>query len=1131
MDQTKELNNQTQETFASVASKATQAEYTNTLSTLEDRFKLLEKVISHHRIPTTTPAFGCLLVGKIKYTTESTLTTDELNAIIGKLPNCNATTSTKNNRTTLSVTTENHTQTDILLNGNYTFKCNKTEGTIDFNVIGAHRVNIKIPVIVAVDRTQTEDFLRVMCGRIPQLVKIKHLDKACIVTGYFKEKTDLDTSLKRVIYESFELSTSAPKGIIGNPGTNHQTFSPTIPTTIPPPARLNILPSNSKRMRFGNKQNSKAVSTKPSNTQHNKQIPTTNNVTDSNNNTVVNSQQTSTVNVTTNDNSNSDTILTNSKLPNTATITTTTTTTQTATSNNPSTNNVAAITVPTQGTSTTEATGDFNYNLNELNTFKNDNPFAKFINSFSLHDTCYSNDFTRTQNGPHGLSFSRLDGYFISTPNTNTNFQFNISKPKNSKIKSDHLATFLTIKLDKINFPNIHTKPTQNNNNYFITRSKLGKNEPETLANFTENELTSAVSNSSNRKSPGHDLLLNEIIKLLPESALKILLHIYNSSLLLGDIPTDWKLGIVYPIFKDGNQCELDNYRAITLLPNTYKLFMYIINNRVQHTTENKPTNLNFAESQYGFRNKRSTTMPLHIINNIITDANIFNKDLWLIFVDIIKAFDSIELWSIIEGLEWKGVDIHTINFIKNINTNCYIQIITPFGLTNRILTGRGVKQGCPLSPALWNFVIDPILHYLNRLNSGYRILRSHKPINNLAVADDIILMESTRNLAQLLLNRLNDFLTYHGLLINNKKSAFIGKTYKYLGVHILPTQTWSNHTNHVKNKITPTLESLARNTLYSDQYVRAINAITSPAITYGMGIINYSPTTLKQFDILNRKVIKHRKFWLNNTASNLFHSSTDMFGLNLTSMTDANEYLTAHSFYRLLNLENTILNTSTFSLWRKLQSIHADPTLLFIDTSIKKLKKTSHFLFFSICKKYGIKLNSNHPLINPINRLDQPDFYFQHNSIIKSKLVNNESKNTNAKQLFIINNNTYSIIKPKALEDLNLNNIDKSQLRYFRTTLCDKEQASSGIIKNSIKIKINLIKSYTPTNQITPPSTTQHTTLQLPTNSLSLPTAIHKIYTDGSCHKQIEKENTTNLNLFSFFSLFYIFFFPGLLS
>ncbi|EFA78225.1 hypothetical protein PPL_08876 [Heterostelium album PN500] len=90
MEQTKELHNQTQETFASMASKATQAEVSPNLNLSSSVLSVL------------------------------------------------------NNKTTISVTTENHTQ----INGNYTFKCNKPEGTIDFDVIGVCRLRYQILYIV-----------------------------------------------------------------------------------------------------------------------------------------------------------------------------------------------------------------------------------------------------------------------------------------------------------------------------------------------------------------------------------------------------------------------------------------------------------------------------------------------------------------------------------------------------------------------------------------------------------------------------------------------------------------------------------------------------------------------------------------------------------------------------------------------------------------------------------------------------------------------------------------------------------------------------------------------------------------------------------------------------------------------
>lgn len=85
------------------------------------------------------------------------------------------------------------------------------------------------------------------------------------------------------------------------------------------------------------------------------------------------------------------------------------------------------------------------------------------------------------------------------------------------------------------------------------------------------------------------------------------------------------------------------------------------------------------------------TNIPIHIIHNIIKDAMMNNKKLWICFQDMIKVFDSIGMISLQKALRCIKLPPQLISFIINLFNNKKLQIITAYGLSDAFKTGEGV--------------------------------------------------------------------------------------------------------------------------------------------------------------------------------------------------------------------------------------------------------------------------------------------------------------------------------------------------------------------------------------------------------------------------------------------------------
>ena len=129
-----------------------------------------------------------------------------------------------------------------------------------------------------------------------------------------------------------------------------------------------------------------------------------------------------------------------------------------------------------------------------------------------------------------------------------------------------------------------------------------------------------------------------DILKLGGTATVKILTKLFNKIIELEQVPTEWNESEVIILFKKGDVKDIKNYRPISLLPHTYKVFTRIILARMQRELdENQPREQ--ARFRAGFR----TSDHLHTLSQIIEKAKEYRFNICLGFVDYEKAFDSLD--------------------------------------------------------------------------------------------------------------------------------------------------------------------------------------------------------------------------------------------------------------------------------------------------------------------------------------------------------------------------------------------------------------------------------------------------------------------------------------------------------
>ena len=167
--------------------------------------------------------------------------------------------------------------------------------------------------------------------------------------------------------------------------------------------------------------------------------------------------------------------------------------------------------------------------------------------------------------------------------------------------------------------------------------------------------------------------------------------------------------------------------------------------------------NRELPDVQAGFRKGRGTRDQISNICWIIKKAREFQKNIYFCFIDYAKAFDCVDHKKLRKILQEMGIPDHLTCLLRNLYAGQEATVRTRHGTTDWFQIGKGLCQGCILSPCLFNFYAEYIMQYagLQEAQAGIKIARRN--INNLRCADDTTLMAESKELKSLLKVKENE--------------------------------------------------------------------------------------------------------------------------------------------------------------------------------------------------------------------------------------------------------------------------------------------------------------------------------------------------------------------------------------
>ena len=363
------------------------------------------------------------------------------------------------------------------------------------------------------------------------------------------------------------------------------------------------------------------------------------------------------------------------------------------------------------------------------------------------------------------------------------------------------------------------------------------------------NEIINIVHSFKNKKSFGFDNIPVYIMKSSIYCIAEPISAIINSSMNTGVFPDILKIAKVCPVFKNGEKSDFQNYRPISVLPSFSKFFEKVVHNRLLSYLD---SNNILCRNQYGFRRNHSTYMALIDMYDQISASADKNEFSIGVFIDLSKAFDTLDHTILLRKLEYYGIRGIAFEWFKSYLSNRKQCVILDGVKSSLKPVTHGVPQGSILGPLLFILYVNDIVNC-----SDYLIF--------ILFADDTNLFYSCKDLLQLLeitnreLAKLVEWFRANKLSLNVKKTNYIlfgnkrlpaigsinvsidgnvlqrVASTKFLGVFIDEKLSWKTHIDQIAVKIAKGLGAMGRvrNIVPNSVLLTLYQTMIYPYLTY----------------------------------------------------------------------------------------------------------------------------------------------------------------------------------------------------------------------------------------------------------------------------------------------------------
>jgi len=335
-----------------------------------------------------------------------------------------------------------------------------------------------------------------------------------------------------------------------------------------------------------------------------------------------------------------------------------------------------------------------------------------------------------------------------------------------------------------------------------------------------------------------------------------------------GEFPNAFKTGKITPVFKKGNKECIENYRPVSILPVFGKGFEKIIYKRLYSFLSSNGV---LHDQQFGFRKGHSTTHALHKSVNEITKSVSNNNHVLGIFIDLSKAFDTLDHSILLRKLENYGIRGQALTLMKSYLTS-RLQCVSFHDTTSEVLEVKyGVPQGSILGPLLFLLYVNDIVNCYSESDCKFVLYADDTNIFITGPSKEKAFIKANK-----ILRIISNYMKSNLLHINMTKCCFVhfqpkftydetcartrpftlGKdesrsifingqeikkvsSTKFLGIIIDENLNWNAHRDHLVKKLRSTTGAISRirKSIPSEYYKDIYSSLFESHLGYGITV------------------------------------------------------------------------------------------------------------------------------------------------------------------------------------------------------------------------------------------------------------------------------------------------------
>ena len=435
-------------------------------------------------------------------------------------------------------------------------------------------------------------------------------------------------------------------------------------------------------------------------------------------------------------------------------------------------------------------------------------------------------------------------------------------------------------------------------------------NEPNinSVEEVTVEEVRIAAKSCGNNKAPGNDFLPSELLsKLISEDEVNIfmcfLLREFNELIKGKPIEPVWCETDIVAVFKKGDIYDVNNYRGIALVNSILKIFLKIVNYRLTQEIEELDI---ISVYQAGFRVNEEGIQHVATLLEVVKRREFSNKDTFICFIDFEKAYDNVDHGILFRKLKKIGISKYLVNVVKNLYKETRMKVKIGDLRSEGFKYMKGVRQGCPCSPMLFNIFINDVLDNME----GIDVPKTDLKIPGLMFADDIVLFGRSKEDIEAKIEKLCLWTKENKMKINSDKCGllvwesnengierepisiktsfgdiFEVKSYKYLGISIQKKLMEEEIVISAGKKGNMLVHAMKNNFLNNNlsMYFKSIliKNVLIPTMLYGKELWGMSSVRAK---VINTKVRKAYIFML-KSKNVAYDSVSDEFRIERTDI------------------------------------------------------------------------------------------------------------------------------------------------------------------------------------------------------------------------------------------------------